>query len=142
MSNLICRTQTRLTAWSGRTDCDTLRQNTLDLTIMNKTVSYRKPLSIFMMIVFFSPLLVKATHFLYVHHEHHHISFSDKPEINGKHKKCPICAYEFVEFIDNENPQNTGKPEFFSDYYTFQRQSACIILSFHSFNPRGPPVNN
>ncbi len=109
---------------------------------MNKTISYRKHLSIFLMIVFFSPLLIKATHFLYVRHEHHHISFSDKPEINKKHHKCPICAFEFVEFIENENPQNTGKPESFSDYYTFHRQSVCIIQSFYSFNPRGPPVYN
>ena len=108
---------------------------------MNKTISYRKLLIIFLTIVFFSPLLIKATHFLFVHHEHHHISFSDKPEINEKHKKCPICAYEFVEFIDNENPQNTGKPEFFSDYYTFHSQRECIILPFYSFNLRAPPVN-
>ena len=109
---------------------------------MNKTISYKKHLSIFLTIVFFSPLFIKATHFLYVHHEHHHISFSDKPEVNEKHKNCPICAFEFVEFIDNKNPQNTGKPEFLSDYYALYSQSACIIISFFSFYLRAPPVNS
>ena len=52
-----------------------------DWKIMNKTILYRKHLSIFLTIVFFSPLLIKATHFLYIHHEHHHISFSDKPSM-------------------------------------------------------------
>ena len=108
---------------------------------MNKTILYRKYFSIFLIIIFFSPLLIKATHFLYVHHEHHHISFSDKPEVNEKHKKCPICAFEFVEFIDNENPQNIGKTEFLSDYYTFHSQSAHIVFSSYSFNLRAPPVN-
>ena len=109
---------------------------------MTKTISYRKHLSIFLITVFFSPILIKATHFLYVHHENHHISFSDKPEINEKHEKCQICSFDFVEFIDYENPQNTGKPEFFLDYYTSYSQSAHIFFSSYSFNLRAPPVNS
>ncbi len=93
------------------------------------------------MIVFFIPLLIKATHFLYIHHEHHHISHSNKIEVSKKYHKCPICAFEFAVIIDNEKPQKTGKPEFFSDYYAFYSQSACIIRSFYSFNLRAPPVN-
>jgi hypothetical protein len=93
------------------------------------------------MIVFINPLLIKATHFLYVHHEHHHISKSDKPEVHEKHEKCPICAFEFVEFIANKKLQNTGKPEFFSVYYAAYTQSACITKPYYSFHLRAPPVN-
>ncbi|MEA3495451.1 MAG: hypothetical protein U9R42_05380 [Bacteroidota bacterium] len=109
---------------------------------MTETKSYRKYFSIFLIIVFFSPLLIKATHFLFVHHERHHISFSDKPKVNEKHKNCPICAFEFVEFIDNENPQYTVKPEFFLDYDTSYSQSEHIVFPSYSFNLRAPPVNS
>ena len=93
------------------------------------------------MIVFFSPLLIKATHFLYLHHEQHHAFYSKKSEVSKKHNKCPICTFEFVEFIDDENPQDIGKPEFFSDFYAFYSHGAYIILSFYSFYLRAPPVN-
>ena len=93
------------------------------------------------MIVFFSPILIKATHFLYIHHEHH-ITHSNKPEVSKEHHKCQVCTYKFVEFIDDENPQNIGKPEFFSDYFAFHSQSACIIPTLFSFYLRAPPVNS
>jgi len=109
---------------------------------MNKTILYRKHLSTLLMIVFFSPLLIKAMHFLSIHHEHHHIFHSDKSEVSKKHHKCPICTYEFVEIIDDENPQNIGKPEFFSDFYALYSHGACIILSLYSFYLRAPPVNS
>ena len=81
-------------------------------------------------------------HFLYVHHEHHHyFTQSDKTDINEKHDKCPICTYEFVEFIDDENFQNIGNPEFFLDYYAFYKYNAYIILFFYSFHLRAPPAN-
>lgn len=94
-----------------------------------------------MIVVFFSPLLIKATHFLYVHHEHYNISNSDKPEVYEKHKKCPICAFEFIEFIDNEKLQKTAKPESFSVYFAACTQSACLTKPNHSFYLRAPPVN-
>jgi len=108
---------------------------------MKKTISYRKLLSIFLIILFISPLLIKWTHFLYVHHEHHHISFSDKSEFKEKHEKCPICAFEFVEFINNKKLQNTGNPESFSVYHSAFIQNACITKSNYSFYLRAPPVN-
>jgi len=107
---------------------------------MNKTISYKKLLSIFLTIVFFSPLLIKATHFLFVHHEHYQISFSDKPEINEKHKKCPVCAFEFVEFVDDESQLNNGKPYFPPDYFAVYSQSVLITIPFYSFHLRAPPV--
>lgn len=107
---------------------------------MNKTISYLRLLSILLIIIFISPLLIKWTHFRYVHHEYHHISFLDKAEVSAKYEKCPICAFDYVEFTDNNKVQNTGKPEFFSVFYTAYIPSACITKFDYSFNLRAPPV--
>lgn len=107
---------------------------------MNKTI-YRKFLSIALIIVFINPLLIKATHFLYVHHEPCHISKSDKPQIYEKHKKCPICAFKFVQFTANKKPQTISKPQFFLVYKATCSSNIYLTKSSYSFNLRAPPVN-
>ena len=108
---------------------------------MNKTKLYRKHLSVFLMIVFFIPLMIKATHFLYEHHEYYNISHSNKPELNEKHHKCEVCAYKLIQLIDNKCQPYNVKPEFLSDFLAIYSQSEFIILSFYSFSLRAPPVN-
>jgi len=108
---------------------------------MNKTVTYRKFLSLSLIVVFISPLLIIAAHFLYVHHEPHHISKSDKPQVYEKHNECPICAFKFVEFIAHKKPQKTSKPELILVYYSTYLQNTYITESYYSFNLRAPPVN-
>ena len=92
------------------------------------------------MVIFISPILIKSTHFLYIHHDNFSISFSKKPVVSTKHKKCLICAFKFVEFISNALPQNYDKPKFFLVYYIISIQSVCIAELSYTFNLRAPPV--
>jgi hypothetical protein len=108
---------------------------------MTKIIPYKKLISIVLVLVLVSPSFLKGAHFLFVHHEHHHISFSDRPEIEIGHTNCPICAFDFVEFIDNKHSRDTGTPEFFSHVFTLHSQSAWVLLASYSFNLRAPPVS-
>ncbi|HPD95085.1 MAG TPA: hypothetical protein PLA24_04250 [Tenuifilaceae bacterium] len=107
---------------------------------MRKRNTYKKLLSLYLVVVFTAPLLIKATHFLYVHHEHYHSTYPSKTELAKQYQKCPICAFEFVVFFTNTNSQNKVVPEYFSDYTPLYIQSTPVLDNPYSFNLRAPPV--
>jgi len=109
---------------------------------MNKIINYKKFITLSLLVVFISPLLIKATHFLYVHHEPRYISKSDQPEVYKKHKTCSICAFKFVQFTANKKPQTTYKPLFFLVYKATYSPNIYLTKSSYSFNLRAPPVNS
>ncbi len=92
-----------------------------------------------MMIAFFSPILIKAFHYLYVHHDHDIHLESHQKQITQLHKTCPICSFEFVEFINDNKVHKIVVPEYISDLYTFIHQSVYISNDLYSFNLRAPP---
>ncbi len=106
---------------------------------MVKTNTYRKYISLAMLLVFFSPILIKTIHFLYVHHDHDTDHLSHQKHITKQHKQCPICSFEFVEFINNNKVQIDTVPELILDLYTYTVQSVYIQNFFYSFNLRAPP---
>ena len=109
--------------------------------LMSKSISYRKHLSVFLAILFILPLLIKWTHIFYVHHEHHHIITSNNSVFHKYCKKCPICAFEFLEFFDKGKPKLSGKPESVSVFYIAYLQRPCISKPLHSIYLRAPPVS-
>lgn len=108
---------------------------------MNKPLTYRKNLSILLVIVFITPLFIKTTHFIFVHHKHHHIYNTDKPIVYKKHKQCPICAFEFVEFIDNYKAQKLDNTDSIIIYFTLYIRTLYVKKSDYSFHLRAPPIN-
>lgn len=86
-------------------------------------------------------MLIIATHFLYIHHDHSHISNHHKLELNKDHSECPICAYEIVNAIDDQIKFSIAKPESLSDFLAICNQVIFFIHPFYSFNLRAPPVN-
>jgi hypothetical protein len=106
--------------------------------IVNKT--YKKYIFYILLFTFIIPFIIKATHFLYVHHEHCHITFSDKTAINKTHKECPICAFDYAQFVKTTVSYQLGKVEFISDYTIKDTEKAKIQASKHSFFLRAPPV--
>jgi hypothetical protein len=108
---------------------------------MNKTASYKKHLSVILAIIFMVPILIKGTHFLYMHRGHHYVSVSDQPEIHKIHYKCPICSFVFVEFIDDKEAIFTDKPIVCLVYFIADIQNRHNTRLPYSFNLRAPPVN-
>lgn len=92
--------------------------------------------------VLFVPILITATHFLFIHHEHYHSSNSNKLELNEYHAECPICAYETVNLIDNQFKFSIGKPELQLCLLTIRNQVVFYIQPLYSFNLRAPPANS
>ncbi len=86
-------------------------------------------------------MMIIWTHFLYVKHEHHHFDKSDKPTVHTKHKKCPICEFNFFEYINIKKTISSSKPVAFSVYYTSYINNACISKPHYSFLLRAPPAN-
>lgn len=107
---------------------------------MIRTRSYKKYLSLLLIIIFIGPIAIKATHRLFIHHEHSTISISDKQEINTSHNHCPICAFEFVEFIDSDNQPLLKNNEYLYAYYSVYIQKEIALNTFYSISLRAPPV--
>ncbi len=104
-----------------------------------KLNSYKKYLSLIMMVAFFSPILIKAFHYLYVHHDHQIHLESHQKQITQLHKTCPICSFVFVEFINDNKVYKIVVPDFFSDLYTFIYKRIYIPYNLCSFHLRAPP---
>lgn len=90
--------------------------------------------------VFISPMLIKTTHFLYVHHEHFSIPRSNTLVYSEYHSKCPICAYETVDEIEIHMSFILGKPEFTFSLFLIYDFVIAYIHPLYTFNLRAPPV--
>lgn len=107
-------------------------------------VSIRKHIqfgALLLALVLFIPMLITATHFLYIHHEHSNISNPNKLELNEATSECPICEYEAVNAIDDQIKLLIGRPELLSTFLTIYEQITFYTHPFYSFNLRAPPVN-
>ncbi len=76
---------------------------------------------------------------MYIHHDHDTQQLSHQKHITKQHKKCPICAFEFVQFINNNKVQIDVIPEFIKDIYTSTIQRIYVLKNIYSFNLRAPP---
>lgn len=113
---------------------------------MNTTTTHiaRARLALLLLAVFAVSLLVKPVHMLTHQHDELHETIwlnSNQHSISGgQHETCPICDFEFCQFIPQ---QNTSVPQ--ATAIVYQRQSArsiaCLIRqSSHHFQLRAPPV--
>lgn len=92
------------------------------------------------MLVFMMPIIIKTTHFLYVHHEHHHSHSTHKPAICKTHEKCSICTFDYIEFINNIPPKYASKSEIILDYYIEYPHHTKKVVVQYSFQLRAPPI--
>ncbi len=99
----------------------------------------KKYLSILLMSVFLSPVIIQATHFLYIHH-HHNESF-EKTIFTQDFEKCLICSYEIVEFINSDDFIEITAPVFQSFFYCDLKADFKIVSSIKHFSLRAPPLN-
>jgi len=109
--------------------------------LLNKT-TYKRSLSILLVLVFFSPTLIKAAHILYTEHQHEFISNSNTIEINESHSDCPICVFEFTQIIASENYYEITHQQLVSDFTPFFTSPILKTSALLSFNLRAPPVNS
>jgi hypothetical protein len=87
-------------------------------------------------------MLIKTTHFLYIHHEHSSIPISNKAVYSNYHPKCPICAYETIDEIEIQNIFTLVKPEFIFSLLLINNYVIAHIHPLYTFNLRAPPVND
>ncbi len=108
------------------------------MTINNR---YKKILSSFLIIIFLSPLVIKATHRLYIHH--------DKPIIclaktkNNYHKstfKCTICAFDFFIFIFKKGLKYIQKLDALITILKTKVEIVFINKYSYTFCLRAPPI--
>jgi len=108
---------------------------------MNKTNSYKKLLTTLLIIVFFTPTMIKVAHLLYEHHQNTFVFNSTKLEINGTHQDCPICVFQFTEILPTEKYQEYETPLVVSNFKPFFGKNISFkSVSSFSFNLRAPPV--
>jgi len=83
---------------------------------------------------------MKAAHFTFVHHEHHHTHHQHDPSFHQTHKKCPFLAYQLIEFYD----KTESIPVFANqDYLIFDAgiiNDVFLAEVPSAYNLRAPPV--
>lgn len=111
---------------------------------MIKYKSYKKYIALIFIVAFTFPVIIKATHFLYHHHEHYNptCNHSHKQDVGKKHEKCLICEFEFTEFVEKTDKINISNPEYFTEIKRVFRLNIFIVSPAYSFLLRAPPVNN
>ena len=106
---------------------------------MKQSKSHIAPLAFLMLILFVSPMTVKAVH----HHSPLQVPAPSDPHgkiISAEAGTCPVCQFEFVTFIAFDNPEYTP-------YRVFSSLDYCdpthgLKASSHSLcSLRAPPVN-
>ena len=115
---------------------------------MSHIRSYNKFLSFLFMIVFITPLVIKATHHLYIDHDcrtdHDHCSTQGNHDSEKNTEEddddCPICDYRLS--INNlpENYHLNAEIQLFTSIYkdiTAQQQYKLVISVK---TPRAPPI--
>jgi len=106
---------------------------------MKQSKSHIAPLAFLMLILFVSPMTVKA-----VHH-HSPLQMSAPADRQGKSISaavgtCPVCQFEFVTFIAIDNPEYAPLSVFSSLDYC-EPTHGLKAHSYTHYSLRAPPVN-
>jgi hypothetical protein len=104
-----------------------------------KTSINKKFIITFLVLVFFSPTLIKAAHLLYNKHQHEFVLNSKTVEIHESHSDCPICEFQVTQLIANENYYETLRQVLVSEFTPFCSNSILKSTALFSFNLRAPP---
>lgn len=113
---------------------------------MSNIAAYKRYLSLVLVFVLFVPAGIIITHHVFVEHEQCHLHGHEDDHsgavIDREHKVCPICAFHFIEFFNDDNKQLTGTPFALSDDCpAFIQQEIPTELLFQ-FHLRGPPLHS
>lgn len=104
----------------------------------NKT--YKTVIATLLILVFFSPALIKAAHILYAEHQHEFVLNSNTVEINESHNDCPICKFDFTQIIASENYSEKSLHILVSDCAPLLNKNIVKSSALLSFHLRAPPV--
>jgi len=85
-------------------------------------------------------MLIKATHFLYIHHEHSSILWSNQLGFTQDHHQCPICAFKALDEIKTKALTTINKPKPALSYLPLPNYRIDDTFVLFPFNPRAPPV--
>jgi len=96
---------------------------------MIKNNLYKKFLSAFLIFVFLLPIIIKATHHLYIHHEHFHHTTNTEKQFHKLYFKCPICDFKFIEYVKGKNLLRIQKPEYVINIYNLSTEDIFIAFS-------------
>jgi len=109
---------------------------------MNLTVkhTFRAQIALLLLSLFLGALCMKPLHVLFIHHEQNG-HFLSENAISGEHQhNCPVCNFEFCEFIPRKA---IVVPTAYCSFHKEQtpRIVACLIRqSSHLFQLRAPPA--
>lgn len=109
---------------------------------MLKINAYKKFLTVFLVLVFFSPTLIKAAHLFYAEHQHEFVLNSNTVKINESHSDCPICKFEFTQIIATQNYYETTHHLLVSDVTPLFNNDIVKSSTQLSFNLRAPPFSS
>ncbi|NOR27475.1 MAG: hypothetical protein GQ540_02985 [Lutibacter sp.] len=107
---------------------------------MRTTKSYKTGIATLLVLVFFSPALIKAAHILYAEHQHELVLNSNTVKINESHNDCPICKFEFTQLIASESYSEKTHHILVSDSAPLLNKNIIKSSALLSFHLRAPPV--
>lgn len=100
-------------------------------------------LALFLTTVFFSTLLVKPVHILFVHHNLTQNTANRPGETilsNLTDYDCPVCDFEFCSFISENQPNNQKTPDLFAELQIPKIIDCVVNQASHHFLLRAPPA--
>ena len=101
----------------------------------------RKACAFFLLFLFMLPILVKATHHLYIPHEHDcHTEHTRENRINEEYEKCPVCEYQIAEITEEKYTIEFLKKGFTTSTCIY-KQEIVLVSSHYSFPSRASPIH-
>ncbi len=108
---------------------------------INRSHIKKKYFVLFLLFLFMLPILVKATHHLYISHEHiSHTEETSECKVDKIHEKCPICEYQITELIKEKYKTEFHKGDFVSEKCYYKPEIIKISLHY-TFPSRASPVD-
>ena len=93
-----------------------------------------------LLFLFTLPILVKATHHLYIPHEHNcHKEHTRENRIDKEHEKCPVCEYQIAEIREEKHTIEFLKKDFTATTCIYKQEIVFVCLHY-SFPSRASPT--
>ena len=109
-----------------------------------KSYNIRVQLALFLFTIFAASVLVKPLHIFAHHHDELHesvcLNFKQQVVSAKHHENCPICEFEFCQFIPQQNTSISHAICYFFNKQTAHSVSCIINQPSYYFRLRAPPV--
>ncbi len=107
---------------------------------MMRIKDFKTGLPLMLLLLFLSPQLTKTLHIAFVHH-HHHFEHINSPgrNLSEHHPRCPICAFEVIEFFEKPLANQFASPSENFSLISIPVLKGCTERIALPFNLRAPP---